>query len=67
MTTASATAPTLKQKAHALIDQLPEGATLQEMAEALSVVEDIEAGLAESDAGLGVDTATLRKRFGLPE
>lgn len=67
MTTASATAPTLKQKAHALIDLLSEDTSLQDMAEALSVVEDIEAGLSESDAGLGVDTATLRKRFGLPE
>jgi hypothetical protein len=61
------TAPTLKQKAHALIDQLPDDATWHDMAEALAVVEDIEAGLTESDAGEGVDTATLRKRFGLPE
>jgi hypothetical protein len=57
----------LKQRAHALIDQLPEDATWRDMVEALAVVEDIEAGLAEGDTGLGVDTATLRKRFGLPE
>jgi hypothetical protein len=61
------TAPTLKQQAHALIDQLPDNATWRDVAEALAVVEDIEAGLAESDAGQGVDTATLRKRYGLPE
>jgi hypothetical protein len=67
MKTASATAPTPKQKAHALIDRLPDDASLRDMAEALSVVEDIEAGLSESDAGLGVDTAIMRKRFGLPE
>jgi len=64
MTTVSATVPTLKQKVHALMDRLPDDASLRDMAEALSVVEDIEAGLSESDAGLGVDTATLRKRFG---
>lgn len=61
------TAPTLKQQAIALIDRLPDDVTWHDMAEALAVVEDIEAGLAESDAGLGVDTATLRKHFGLPE
>src|SRR5690606_39173294 len=61
------TAPTLKQKAHELIDRLPDTATWDDVAEALSVVEDIEAGLSESDAGLGVDTTTLRKRYGLPE
>lgn len=59
--------PTLKQQAHALIDQLPDDATWHDVAEALSVIEDIEAGIAESDAGRGVDTATLRKRFGLRE
>lgn len=57
----------LKQRAHELIDQLPDGATLAEMAEALAVVEDIEAGLAESDAGLGMATATLRKHYRLTE
>ncbi|GAC1628625.1 MAG: hypothetical protein NVS9B10_18750 [Nevskia sp.] len=57
---ASNTTPTLKQKAHALIDQLPEDATWRDVAEAFAVVEDIEAGMAESEAGLGVDTSTLR-------
>jgi hypothetical protein len=61
----SQTAPTLKQQAIALIDRLPDDVTWHDMAEALAVVEDIEAGLAESDAGLGADTATLRKHFGL--
>lgn len=60
-------APNLKQKAHELIDQLPEDATWEDMVEALAVVEDIEAGLAESDASQGVDTNTLRKRFGLTD
>jgi len=63
----TAPASTPKQKAHELIDHLPDDATWQDMAEALAVVGDIEAGLAESAADLGVDTATLRKRFGLVE
>ena len=61
------TALTLKQQAHALIDQLPDDATWQDLAEAFAVIEDIEAGLADSDADRVVDTATLRKQFGLPE
>jgi predicted transcriptional regulator len=61
------TANSLKQQAHALIDQLPDDATWHDVAEALALMEDIEAGLAESDAGLGVDTETLRKQFGLRE
>ena len=59
--------PTPKQKAHALIDQLPDNASWHDVTEALAVVEDIEAGLFQSDAGQGEDTPTLRKRFGLPE
>jgi hypothetical protein len=34
--------------------------------QAHALIEDIEVGLAEGDAGLGVDTATVRKRFGVP-
>jgi hypothetical protein len=58
-------ATTLEQKAHELIDSLPEDAAWRDVAEALAVVEDIEAGLAESDAGPGVDTDTLRRQYGL--
>ena len=55
----------LKQQAHEVIDHLPDTATWDDVAEALAVVRDIEAGLADSEAGRVVDTATLRKRFGL--
>ncbi len=60
-------ATNLKQRAHELIDQLPDESTLAEMAEPLAVVEDIEAGLAESDSGLGADTETLRKQYRVAE
>jgi hypothetical protein len=46
--------------------ELPDTATWKDLAYTLALIEDIEVGLAESDAGLGVDTATLRKRFGIP-
>ncbi len=59
------TSLTLKQQAHALIDRLPDDATWRDVADVLAVIEDIEAGLSESDQGLGVDTQSLRKRFGL--
>lgn len=59
----AATEQSIKDKAHALIDKLPENATWADVAETLEVIADIEAGLAESDAGLGADTTTLRKRF----
>ncbi|MDR3416902.1 MAG: hypothetical protein P4L83_12015 [Nevskia sp.] len=36
--------PTLKQQAHALIDQLPDDATWHDVAEALAVIEDIRTG-----------------------
>lgn len=67
MPTPSTAPMTLKQQAHALIDQLPEDATWHDVADALTLIEDIEAGLADSDADRVVDTATLRKHFGLPE
>lgn len=58
--------PSLKQRAHELIDQLPDDATLADMAEALSLVEDIEAGLADSDADRIISNNVVRRRFGLP-
>lgn len=64
---ATVTAQTPKQEAHKLIDQLPDSATWDDVAYALSIVRDIEAGIADSEAGRVVDTKTLRKQFGLPE
>lgn len=63
----AATAQTLKQYLRELADELPDSATTDEALYHLELRRDIEAGLAESDAGQGVDTATLRKRFGLSE
>lgn len=56
-----------KQRAHALVDQLPDTADWKDLMYEASVIQDIEEGLRDSDAGLGVDTAAMRKRFSLAE
>ena len=61
------TAASFKQQAHALIDRLPEGANWKDLAFEISVMQDIEEGLAESDAGRVTENNEVRRRFGLPE
>ena len=63
----STPAHTIKQAAHRLIDQLPDGASWKDLIYELSVMQDIEEGLQDSDAGRVVDDATVRREFGLPE
>ncbi|VAW82781.1 hypothetical protein MNBD_GAMMA13-1642 [hydrothermal vent metagenome] len=57
----------LKQTAHQLIDELPDDASWKDLIYELSVLQDIEEGLNDSEAGRTVDNATVRKQFGLPE
>lgn len=59
--------PNFKQRAHTLVDQLPDTANWKDLAYEASVMEDIEEGLRDSDAGRVTDNADVRKRFGLPE
>ena len=65
MPTASPAASTLKQQAHALIDQLPEEATWRDVAYRAAVRADIEAGLADSAAGRVTPVEEILKEFGL--
>lgn len=58
---------TLKQTAHQLIDELPDDASWKDLIYELSVLQDIEEGLQDSEAGRTIDNATVRKQFGLPE
>jgi predicted transcriptional regulator len=60
-------APTPKELAHALIDELPDTATWSELAYRLEVRADIEEGLADARAGRVVSTEELRREFGLSE
>ncbi len=57
----------IKQAAHQLIDGLPDGAGWKDIIYELSIMQDIEDGLADSDAGRVTDNTSIRKQFGLPE
>jgi predicted transcriptional regulator len=63
----SAIAHDIKQAAHQLIDELPDGADWKDIIYELSLMQDIEEGLADSEAGRVIDNASIRKQFGLPE
>jgi predicted transcriptional regulator len=63
----STTNHSIKQAAHQVIDQLPDEANWKDLIYELSVMQDIEEGLADSEAGRVVDNATVRKEFGLHE
>ncbi|MBS0456257.1 MAG: hypothetical protein JSS44_02835 [Proteobacteria bacterium] len=54
-----------KQKAHQLIDTLPEAADWEELAEQIEIILDLRAGLADSAADRVIDNARLRAEFGL--
>ena len=53
--------------ARELIDELPKGASWDEILYRIEVRAAIERGIKESDAGLGTDTASVRAEYGLPE
>lgn len=55
-------AAVFKQEAHKLIDQLPETAGWENLAEQIEVMLDIEAGLTDSAAGRVTDNAEARHR-----
>ena len=63
----SSSVQTIKQTAHQLIDQLPDEVSWKDLIYELSVMQDIEDGLQDSEAGRVVDNATVRKEFGLSE
>lgn len=58
-------AAVFKLEAHKLIDSLPETATWVDLAEQVETILDVEAGLAEVDAGHVADNAEVRREFGL--
>jgi len=61
------TAPTLKQKAHELIEQLPDTATWDDVVYEMAVRRSIERGLADANAGRLTDVEAIRREFGLTE
>jgi len=54
---------TAKQKVLEAIEKLPADATLEDAIERLVLLAKIERGLAEVDAGKGVDHAEARRRL----
>jgi hypothetical protein len=52
-----------KQKVLAVIEQLPADATLEDAIERLVLLVKTERGLAELDAGQGVDHAEAKRRL----
>jgi predicted transcriptional regulator len=55
----------IKQRAHELIEALPDDATWQDLLYALELRGDVEAGLADAKAGRVVEAAELRRDYGL--
>jgi len=57
----------IREKAHELIDKLPETATWDDLMHEIYVREAIERGLADSKAGKTRNVAEIRKKYGLPK
>ena len=57
----------IKERAHRLIDDLPEGSTWEDLVHRIYAYQAIEAGLADSEAGRTREVGEVRQRFGLPK
>ena len=64
---AAANPQSLKQYLHTLADDLPDSATTDEALYHLVLRREIEAGLADSDAGRTVPMEAVMRRYGLNE
>ena len=60
-------APPLKQQAHALVDNLPESATWEDLAYEAELRASIDRGLADSEAGRVVPIEDMMREFGVEE
>ncbi len=60
-------AQSIKRQAHALIDELPDSATWDEVVYELAVRRAIERGLADAQRGLTVDLEEIRGELLPPE
>jgi len=57
----------VKEAAKQLVENLPEDVTWDDLMYQIYVRQNIEAGLADSEAGRVVEVEEIRKRFGLSE
>jgi predicted transcriptional regulator len=60
-------APPLKQQAHALVDNLPESATWDDLAYEAELRASVDRGLADAEAGRVVPIEDMMKEFGVEE
>jgi hypothetical protein len=60
-------APPLKQQAHALVDNLPESATWDDLAYEAELRASIDRGLADSEADHVATIEDMMKEFGVEE
>jgi hypothetical protein len=57
----------VKDAAHQLIDELPDGATWDDVIYRIYVRQAVEAGLRDAENGHVVEVAEVRRQFGLCE
>ena len=63
----ASTAETIRQKVHALADQLPPDATWEDVRHQIELRASIERGLADSEAGRTIPHDEILKEFGIAE
>jgi hypothetical protein len=56
-----------KEDAHQLVEQLPAGATWEDLMREIYVRAASEEGLEDSRSGRTKDAAEIRRKYGLPE
>lgn len=56
----------IKDRAHELVDKLPEHSTWDDLMHEIYVWQAIDAGLADSQTGRTSDVKDVRAEFGLP-
>lgn len=59
--------PNVKEAARQLVENLPEDVTWDDLMYQIYVRQNIEAGLADSEAGRVIEVEEIRKRFGLSQ
>ena len=59
--------PSIKDEAHRLVEQLPDGASWEDLIYRIYVREAIEAGLKDAQEGRTVPVEEVRRQFGLAE
>ncbi len=60
-------APSIKDEAKRIVDQLPETASWEDLIYRIYVRQSIEAGLKDVEEGRVVSVEEVRRSFGLPE